>query len=145
MREHDNQISRIMIREVPNRWQWQELKRGVQVSPATGELSDSHAVQDPMGQWTFSQLTAQFESLFSSDAPISECRAILSDPLERWNNLHRADIGAPGSSDRSAIKPLQDPRRIMLPGRPEAHPSHRSPLSRQMGSRNREYRDASGG
>jgi hypothetical protein len=31
MREHDNQIPRIMIREVSSRWQLQELKRDVQV------------------------------------------------------------------------------------------------------------------
>jgi hypothetical protein len=145
MREHENQIPRIMIGEVPNRWQLQELKRGVQVSHATGELSDSRTVQDPMGQWTFSQLTTQFESLFSSAARSPECSAILSDALERWNNLHQADIEAPRPSDQSGIQPLQDSRRILLPGRPEAHPSHRSPLSRQTGSRNPEQRDASGG
>jgi hypothetical protein len=133
MREHENQIPRIMIREGPNRWQQQELKRDVQVSHATGELSDSRTVQDPMGHWTFSRPTAQFESLFSSAARSPECRAILSD------------IEAPRPSDQSGIQALQDPRRILLPGRPEAYPSHRSPLSRQMGSRNRQQRDASGG
>jgi hypothetical protein len=47
MRERDNQIPRIMIREVPNRWPLPELKRDMQVSHATGELSDSLTVQDP--------------------------------------------------------------------------------------------------
>jgi hypothetical protein len=63
----------------------------------------------------FTQLKAQFESLFPS---------------------------ASGSSDQSDIKPLRVLRRIMLPHRSEAHPSRRSPMSRHMGSTNRKCGDS---
>jgi hypothetical protein len=80
MREHENQIPRIIIRKVPNRWQLRDLKRGVQVSHVTGELSDSRTAQDPMGQWRFSQLTVQIKDGENPEASRSsssiECHGI---------------------------------------------------------------------
>jgi hypothetical protein len=133
----NHRIPRLTICDVHVRWQLQDLRKDGEASHLTVDLDTTPEYRKPSPtQWNVSELVARFEPCFSIAKRSAECQKILNDALERLNNIFVAEQSPIESASSGDPARLLDPKCAKISGRPDAHPSHKSILSRQMGSSN---------